>query len=89
MRVASGNSDALTASHPLRVDSAYRAVTGAEPHYTTCHDKFIGTVDFLWYSGRLVPVGVFQPPPLQMLQSALPSLSWPSDHISLICDFEL
>lgn len=88
LRTAAGSSDARIACHPLRIDSAYRAVTGREAPYTTCHDKFIGTVDFLWYSG-LVPVGVVQPPPIELLHSALPSLSWPSDHISLICDFTL
>lgn len=34
-------------------------VCGREPDYTTCHSKFLGTVDYMWYtpnvSGCLLP----------------------------------
>jgi len=43
VRLAAGNRAASSgmpvAQHPLRVESAYRAVTGSEAAYTTCHDK--------------------------------------------------
>lgn len=38
------------ARHPLKLRSAYSEVTGAEPPYTTCHSKFLGTVDYMWYT---------------------------------------
>ena len=36
--------------HPLQLQSAYMEVTGSEPEFTSCHDKFCGTVDYIWYS---------------------------------------
>jgi hypothetical protein len=38
---------------PLRVLSAYSATASQEPLFTTCHDKFIGTVDYIWYTQPL------------------------------------
>jgi hypothetical protein len=38
---------------------------------------------------RLLPLSVLQAPPLETLHCALPSPAWPSDHISLVCDFAL
>ncbi len=38
------------ARHPLKLRSAYSEVTGGEPPYTTCHSKFLGTVDYMWYT---------------------------------------
>ncbi|GAB4817059.1 hypothetical protein N2152v2_004105 [Parachlorella kessleri] len=37
-------------SCPLHVESAYHAAASQEPLFTTCHDKFIGTVDYIWYT---------------------------------------
>ena len=92
---AGSASDGHVARHALKVESAYLAVTGGEAAYTTCHDKFIGTVDLILYTRearggwRLEPVGVLLPPPLETLHCALPSPAWPSDHISLVADFSL
>lgn len=36
--------------HPLKLRSAYAAVGGCEPVYTTCHDAYVGTVDYVWFS---------------------------------------
>lgn len=41
--------------HPLALESAYVAATGTEPVFTSCHDKFCGTVDYIWYSIPQVP----------------------------------
>lgn len=30
--------------------STYEAVLGTEPSYTSCHGKFIGTVDYVWFT---------------------------------------
>jgi len=62
-----------------------------------CPDRFIGNVDFQFFSGgadepsgwRLLPLAVLQPPPVQTLNCSLPSPAWPSDHISLVCDYAL
>lgn len=36
--------------HPLKLRSAYAAVGGCEPVYTTCHDAYVGTVDYVWFT---------------------------------------
>ncbi|DBA95369.1 TPA: hypothetical protein ACH3X3_013249 [Trebouxia sp. C0006] len=36
--------------HPLSLQSAYMEVTGSEPEFTSCHDRFCGTVDYIWYT---------------------------------------
>lgn len=59
--------------------------------------RFIGCVDYVWFSPggseaapwHLLPLAVLPPPPLETLHCALPSPAWPSDHISLVCDFAL
>lgn len=93
------------AKHPLHLQSAYLSVTGSEPLYTTVHDKYVGTVDYIFYSPQppeeetdggdmearphLRPVKVLQPPSLRTMHAGLPSLGWPSDHLSLLADFEI
>jgi len=39
--------------HPLRLQSAYMDVTGSEPEFTSCHDRFCGTVDYIWYTPQV------------------------------------
>ena len=50
------------ARHPVKLRSAYSEVTGSEPPYTTCHSKFLGTVDYMWYTPE-----VSQSPPAAQL----------------------
>ena len=49
--------DTWVAAHPIAMQSTYRAVLGTEPAYTSCHGKFIGTVDYVWFTPqvRLTP----------------------------------
>lgn len=74
------------ARHPLKLASAYHRVCGSEPAWTTCHDGYIGTVDFIFFTEDhcgglfLQPHAVLQPPPLESLRTGLPSVEWPSDH---------
>ncbi|KAL4425811.1 hypothetical protein ABPG75_009827 [Micractinium tetrahymenae] len=104
VRLAAGSSGSSSSSsgppmarHPLQLESTYRAVTGREAAYSTCHDKFIGCVDYMWFTPggseaapwRLLPVATLCPPPAETLHCALPSPAWPSDHISLVCDYAL
>ena len=39
--------------HPLHLQSAYMEVTGAEPDFTSSHDRFHGTVDYIWYTPQV------------------------------------
>lgn len=79
--------------HPLELASAYKHVLGSEPLWTTCHDGYVGTVDFVFFTkeadDRLRAVSALHPPGLETLSTGLPSVSWPSDHISLIVDFTI
>lgn len=81
-------------THPLTLRSAYQAVTGEEPVWTTCHDGYMGTVDYIFYSlepngaPSLEPRGVLLPPVAQSLRSGLPNAHWPSDHVCLVADFD-
>ncbi|KAL4513210.1 hypothetical protein Ndes2437B_g08253 [Nannochloris sp. 'desiccata'] len=105
LEMAAGSESGI-ARHPLHLESAYLNVSGSEPLYTTAHDRYVGTVDYIFYSPQaptgaeddsgaiegqecltLKPLRVFQPPPLRTIQTGLPSVMWPSDHLSLIADF--
>ena len=41
------------AEHPLPMESTYKTVLGAEPAFTSCHTKFIGTVDYVWFTPQV------------------------------------
>jgi mRNA deadenylase 3'-5' endonuclease subunit Ccr4 len=112
LEMAAGSENGV-ARHPLHLESAYLSVSGTEPLYTTAHDRYVGTVDYIFYSPQapsgaeeedagnshsrspeeesltLKPLRVFKPPPLRTMHSGLPSLMWPSDHLSLIVDFAI
>ncbi|XP_041462744.1 nocturnin-like isoform X1 [Lytechinus variegatus] len=80
----------------LNLASAYQKLSKdglQEPPYTTwkirprreeCH-----TIDYMWYSQKhLEPVALLQFPGEEDIGSGrLPSWSYPSDHLSLVCDF--
>ena len=36
--------------HPMAMHSAMQEVMQEEPYFTSCHDKFFGTVDYIWYT---------------------------------------
>ena len=94
----------LIVRHPLQLESTYYAVNGEEPFYTTAHDKYVGTVDYIFFTpsssrknenekknlprAGVRPVRIVMPPPLSSVPKGLPSSIWPSDHISLVADFE-
>lgn len=107
LEMAAGSESGI-ARHPLHLESAYLNVSGSEPLYTTAHDRYVGTVDYIFYSPQapigaeddsgategqgcltLEPLRVFQPPPLRTMHTGLPSVTWPSDHLSLIADFAI
>ena len=80
----------------LKLGSAYKKLSengSEEPPYTTwkirprreeCH-----TIDYMWYTHHnLEPVALLRfPEGEDMGLGRLPSWSYPSDHLSLVCDF--
>ena len=88
---------------------------GAEPLFTSCHGRFTGTVDYVWFTpdtangawpgasasnkGLAAGLGapafslraarVLLPPDFESLYCGLPSPEFPSDHISLLVEFDV
>ncbi|KAL5096036.1 hypothetical protein RYX36_000363 [Vicia faba] len=66
IKTATGDPECHLAVHPLKLNSSYAIVNGSpstrgfngEPLATSYHTKFIGTVDYLWYSDGIVPTRV-------------------------------
>ncbi len=142
--------------HPLELQSAYMEVTGSEPEFTSCHDRFCGTVDYIWFTPKVschsisnrhtfaerifsacpamtvtfklvtlraglsicchnahsvqscpsssaqillkclqvgavkvVPSSVLNPPAQYLVSNGLPTADFPSDHVSIVCDFHI
>ncbi|KAK8943471.1 hypothetical protein KSP40_PGU015259 [Platanthera guangdongensis] len=94
---ASGTSSCDLLTHPLKLRSAYACIKGSErtrssygePLATSYHSKFMGTVDYLWYSGELEPARVLDTIPISALKSVggLPSKNIGSDHLHLASEF--
>ncbi len=49
-RAEQGAGGLLVARHPLVLRSAYVEATGAEPPFTTCHQRCMDTVDYQWFT---------------------------------------
>ncbi|XP_064190593.1 nocturnin-like isoform X1 [Anguilla rostrata] len=84
------------AASGLGLDSAYKQLSPdglAEPPYTTWKIRPSGeschTLDYVWYSRRGLRVHALLELPTaeQIGPDRLPSYSYPSDHLSLVCDF--
>ncbi|XP_042170631.1 nocturnin isoform X2 [Oncorhynchus tshawytscha] len=84
------------ASSPLILDSAYKRLSRdglSEPAYTTWKIRPTGecctTLDYIWYSREAFSVDAVldMPTEEQIGPNRLPSYSYPSDHLSLVCDF--
>ncbi|PIA39653.1 hypothetical protein AQUCO_02600243v1, partial [Aquilegia coerulea] len=100
VRNLTGNTNGTIVKHPLRLNSSYASVKVAEgstrtrdsygePLATSFHSKFLGTVDYLWYSEGLVPTRVLDTPPIEILQKTrgLPHKTLGSDHLALVSEF--
>lgn len=81
---------------PLSLDSAYKKLSQdglTEPEYTTWKIRPSGeccaTLDYIWYSRDKLRVDAVleMPTEEQIGPNRLPSFSYPSDHLSLVCDF--
>ncbi|XP_010465952.1 PREDICTED: carbon catabolite repressor protein 4 homolog 3-like isoform X2 [Camelina sativa] len=97
IRVATGQENSYWAVHPLKLNSSYASVKGSanntrdsvgEPLATSYHSKFLGTVDYLWYSDGLVPARVLDTLPIDVLckTKCLPCKELGSDHLALVSE---
>lgn len=97
MNVAIGAPKSHIAMHPLKLNSSYAMVKGSpttrdnggEPLATSYHSKFLGTVDYLWYSNGLAPTKVLDTLPINVLKKTggLPYKNLGSDHLALASEF--
>uniref|UniRef100_A0A8C5M2T2 Nocturnin n=1 Tax=Leptobrachium leishanense TaxID=445787 RepID=A0A8C5M2T2_9ANUR len=83
------------ASSSLNLNSAYKVLSEdgeSEPPYTTWKIRPSGescnTLDYIWYSQNALQVNsaLGLPTEEQIGPNRLPSFSYPSDHLSLVCD---
>lgn len=93
---ALGTSDSTRLRHPLHLRSSYASVKGngntrdrrGEPSATSSHSKFLGTVDYIWYSSGLVCSRVLDTLPVDTLRKlgGLPTQDIGSDHLALVSE---
>ncbi|XP_059645152.1 carbon catabolite repressor protein 4 homolog 3 isoform X2 [Cornus florida] len=97
VKIATGNAECQVVVHPLKLISSYATVKGStktrdsdgEPLATSYHSKFLGTVDYLWYSDGIVPTRVLDTLPIDDLRKTggLPCKNFGSDHLALVSEF--
>ncbi|XP_033112060.1 nocturnin-like isoform X2 [Anneissia japonica] len=84
------------AESPLNLNSAYKLLSKdgqTEPDYTTWKIRKNGeqchTIDYMWYTkeGLAVKRLLHIPTGEEIGKDRLPSETYPSDHLSLVCDF--
>lgn len=76
------------------LESSYLTAAKSEPAFTTWKYRPGGevrhTIDYVWHSPLIVLHNYLEIPSEDVIgETALPSLSFPSDHLSLVFDFEL
>ncbi|MCL7025534.1 hypothetical protein MKW94_013066 [Papaver nudicaule] len=96
LEIAAGSGKATCLQHSLKLSSAYVGVPGTsstrdkhgEPLATSYHSKFKGTVDYIWHTEDLVPVGILETLPDNILRQTrgLPGEKWGSDHLAVVCE---
>merc|ERR1719317_1299765 len=80
----------VEAGHSLRLATAYESCNGKEAAYTNYTEDFKGTLDYIFFSSDLLAVlAVSQVDDEAQLsqETALPSSTRPSDHLSLVATF--
>ncbi|KAK1605632.1 hypothetical protein QYE76_029305 [Lolium multiflorum] len=97
VRNATGYSNVMVARHPLKLSSSYAILKGnssnrgdhGEPLATSFHKKFLGTVDYLWYTRGLECSRVLDTLPLGALRRTrgLPTREMGSDHLPIVAEF--
>ncbi|KAF0903534.1 hypothetical protein E2562_027964 [Oryza meyeriana var. granulata] len=97
IRNATGCSNVMVAKHPLNLCSSYAMLKGnsnnrghhGEPLATSYHKKFLGTVDYLWYTAGLECSRVLDTLPVGFLRRTrgLPTREIGSDHLPIVAEF--
>ncbi|XP_027169148.1 carbon catabolite repressor protein 4 homolog 3-like [Coffea eugenioides] len=97
IKSATGGTDSRVVRNPLKLRSSYAMVKGSaetrssngEPLATSYHSKFLGTVDYLWFSDGIVPTKVMDTLPINVLKKigGLPCQKFGSDHLPLVSEF--
>ncbi|CAN6221709.1 unnamed protein product [Urochloa humidicola] len=97
VRNATGYSNVMVAEHPLKLSSSYANLKGnsnnrdlqGEPLATSFHKKFLGTVDYLWYTHGLECSRVLDTFPIGVLRRTrcLPTREIGSDHLPIVAEF--
>mmetsp|Transcript_76636 Transcript_76636/g.135209 ORF Transcript_76636/g.135209 Transcript_76636/m.135209 type:complete len:591 (+) Transcript_76636:68-1840(+) len=80
----------LNLSHRLCLATAYETCNGREATYTNYTEDFKGTLDYIWFSpDALAVLAISQVDDESQLaqETALPSSTRPSDHVSLVATF--
>eukprot|EP00929_Paragymnodinium_shiwhaense_P000317 TRINITY_DN100560_c0_g1_i1.p1 TRINITY_DN100560_c0_g1~~TRINITY_DN100560_c0_g1_i1.p1 ORF type:complete len:614 (-),score=117.97 TRINITY_DN100560_c0_g1_i1:143-1984(-) len=80
----------LELSHAFGLSSSYQACTQEEAQYTNYTEDFKGTLDYIWFSHEnLAVLAISQVDEESSLaqETALPSSTRPSDHVSLVATF--
>lgn len=80
----------LSVGHSLRLATAYETCNGKEAQYTNYTEDFKGTLDYIWFStDTLAVLAISQVDDESQLtqETALPSSTRPSDHVSLVATF--
>jgi CCR4-NOT transcription complex subunit 6 len=74
--------------HNIKMKSTYASLNGKEPVFTNYTENFQGCLDYIWVSSNMHIVSV-----LKIIDEneasknkALPSMQYPSDHISLLAN---
>lgn len=77
-----------------RMRSAYKEVLKEEPSWTSCHRKFVGTTDYIFFDESTAKVmRVLKTPNARQWNNNLhekktsPNRKYPSDHLSIVADF--
>ncbi|KAM3209240.1 hypothetical protein ACQJBY_063742 [Aegilops geniculata] len=97
VRNATGSSNVMIARHPLKLSSSYAMLKGnssnrghhGEPLATSYHKRFLGTVDYLWYTTGLECSRVLDTLSLDALRRTrgLPTREMGSDHLPIVAEF--
>lgn len=80
-----------TFSHSMNMATAYETCNGREAQYTNYTEDFKGALDYIWFSSdNLAVLAISQVDEESQLsqETALPSSTRPSDHVSLVATFK-
>jgi len=80
----------LPLRHSLPMATAYETCNGREAQYTNYTEDFKGTLDYIWFSPdalAVLAISQVDDEPQLAQETALPSSTRPSDHVSLVATF--